>query len=486
MTRIIHNNSKWWLHKNCAGDAQAIIGGGFKHLRFASALLFSIDNADPAWLSVLESIAPPTPSEETRNNQSRAAVYGFTALGLRGCGLDKALIERFGIQFNQGMTEPNRIRQLGDVKDAKLDWSGSRDSDVTVHFLLLLYTKASDDLTVWSNEVLKRMRDLGVEEKKTIQLTPMPEDGPVREHFGFVDGISQPLPVDVAEDLGSHQAIDHKMDPTDLERTRDFHEVNSGDFLFGRLNSYKELAPSPFIAEKYAAGLKKGRAPNGFRDFGYNGTFLVVRQLEQDVQGFWQEYEKLASHVGLDAKQLAERVVGRTLDGELLTPTATTKSNNLGFSEHDNFGDGCPLGSHVRRANPRDGGAKSGKSRKQHLKASNNHRILRRGRNYGPQVQPGQEKDSAPCGLFFMCVNTDIRRQFEFIQETWLNSNRFARLNETDPLLGAPGTFTMQNPNLRKKITLNTYVTLKGGDYFFLPSLSAVRYLMHTLEKSKQ
>ena len=237
---------------------------------------------------------------------------------------------------------------------------------------------------------------------------------------------------------------------------------------------------------KYAAGLKKGRAPNGFRDFGYNGTFLVVRQLEQDVQGFWQEYEKLASHVGLDAKQLAERVVGRTLDGELLTPTATTKSNNLGFFEHDSFGDGCPLGSHVRRANPRDGGAKSSKSRKQHLKASNNHRILRRGRNYGPQAQTGQEKDSASCGLFFMCVNTDIRRQFEFIQETWLNSNRFAKLNETDPLLGAPGTFTMQNPNLRKKVTLNTYVTLKGGDYFFLPSLSAVRYLMHTLEKSKQ
>jgi len=178
--------------------------------------------------------------------------------------------------------------------------------------------------------------------------------------------------------------------------------------------------------------------------------------------------------------------VGRTIDGDLLTPNATTENNNLGFFDNDKRGDGCPLGSHVRRANPRDGRAAASKDRKQHLKASNNHRILRRGRNYGPQATPNEEADANSRGLLFMCVNTDIRRQFEFIQENWLNSKRFSNLDETDPLLGTQGMFTMQHPVLRKKVTLNTFVTLKGGEYFFLPSLCAMRFLMHTLDRSKK
>jgi len=483
MGRIVHNDNKWWVHEDCADDAQAIIGGGFKHLRFGTAMLFSLAHADRTWLSALESVAPPTPSKDTRDNQTRAAVYGFTAGGLGHCGLDKAQVDRFGIQFNQGMTDPNRVRQLGDVEDAKLDWSGSSGSTVTVHFLLLLYANCSDDLINWSSAVREKMNSLGVENNKTIPLTPMPESGPVREHFGFVDGVSQPFPVDVEEDLSSHAAIEHKMRPVDIKQTRSFHKVNSGDFIFGRLNSYKELAPSPFIPESQSNRLKRGRAPNGFRDFGYNGTFLVVRQLEQDVHGFWQEFENLGKSIGINATQLAERTVGRTKDGELITPNGKTNNNNQGFFEHDPLGDGCPLGSHVRRANPRDGGATSDKGREQHLKASNNHRVLRRGRNYGPQASSIEVADSISRGLLFMCVNTDIRRQFEFIQENWLNSKRFANLNETDPLLGTSGAFTMQNPVLRKKVTLNSYVTLKGGDYFFLPGLSAVRYLMDILGK---
>jgi len=483
VARIVHNDNKWWVHKECADDTQAIIGGGFKHLRFGSAMLFSLKQADRNWLSVLESVAPPTPSIDIRDNQSRAAVYGFTADGLRRCGLAKAEVDRFGIQFNQGMTDPNRVRQLGDVDGATLDWSGSTDSEVTVHFLLLLYANSSDDVTKWSDEVQDEMGKLGVENNKTIPLTPMPESGPVREHFGFADGVSQPFPVDVNEGPGSHAAIQHIMKPSDINQTRSFHRVNSGDFIFGRLNSYKELAPSPFIPENRSDQLKQGRAPNGFRDFGYNGTFLVVRQLEQDVHGFWQEFEALGKKIGIDATQLAERAVGRTKNGEMITPNRTTENNNLGFFEDDKFGDGCPLGSHVRRANPRDGRAASSKDCEQHLTASNSHRILRRGRNYGPQASSVEVEDAASRGLLFMCVNTDIRRQFEFIQENWLNSKRFANLNETDPLLGASGAFTMQDPILRKKVTLNTYVTLKGGEYFFIPGLSAVRYLKHILEK---
>ena len=90
----------------------------------------------------------------------------------------------------------------------------------------------------------------------------------------------------------------------------------------------------------------------------------------------------------------------------------------------------------------------------------------------------GLDDDGEARGLLFMCVNTDIRRQFEFIQETWLNSTRFANLNETDPLIGHPGSFTIQDPKLRRKAKISTYVTLKGGDYFFLPGIRAIKYLM--------
>lgn len=152
--------------------------------------------------------------------------------------------------------------------------------------------------------------------------------------------------------------------------------------------------------------------------------------------------------------------------------------NRYLFHEADPHGVGCPPGSHVRRAHPRDALAPTTKDRQTLLAAANNHRILRRGRKFGPKIAHERTDDGQPRGLLFMCLNTDIARQFEFVQQTWLLNRDFATLfEETDPLVGPRGRMTIREEPLRRTVQVETYVELAGGDYFFLPSLPAIRYL---------
>jgi deferrochelatase/peroxidase EfeB len=211
----------------------------------------------------------------------------------------------------------------------------------------------------------------------------------------------------------------------------------------------------------------------------------VARELRQDVSAFWRAMARGAAALGeaglpLSAEGLAERVVGRTRDGRLLCPAgvAVPDDNSFGFHAADPHGLGCPLGSHVRRGNPRDGLARRKGDRDTLRQAANRHRLLRRGRSFGPALAPGEPDDGAERGLLFLCLNTDIARQFEFVQQTWMLNPDFATLfDETDPLLGPPGAFTIPAEPLRHKVAVESFVTMAGGGYFFLPSLPALRYL---------
>ena len=103
---------------------------------------------------------------------------------------------------------------------------------------------------------------------------------------------------------------------------------------------------------------------------------------------------------------------------------------------------------------------------------------MRRGRKFGPDLADPTQDDGADRGLLFLCLNTDLGRQFEFVQQTWaLNANFAFLYDETDPLIGPPGGFTIPEKPLRRIIEVETFVKLVGGDYFFLPSLPALRYL---------
>ena len=205
---------------------------------------------------------------------------------------------------------------------------------------------------------------------------------------------------------------------------------------------------------------------DGLHDLGLNGSYLVVRELKQDVASFWtslgREAESLNTRAGpsqppVSADWLAERVVGRTgtaicsgrrrpwpaLAGDL-------PDNTPLYFKTDRRGFGCPMGSHVRRANPRDGLAGDPSACADLLDAANAHRILRRGRKFGPDATVVDGKvvpDAEDRGLLFMCLNTDIVRQFEFVQQNWLLNPNFATLlKEVDPLVGPAGKMTLPPP----------------------------------------
>ncbi|HTH20131.1 MAG TPA: hypothetical protein VL912_08615, partial [Candidatus Udaeobacter sp.] len=178
--------------------------------------------------------------------------------------------------------------------------------------------------------------------------------------------------------------------------------------------------------------------------------------------------------------------------------------------ESDPVGARCPFGAHVRRTNPRNSdfpGRRISALRKliimlgfgpkgfyEDITSSVRfHRILRRGREYGSELppedalQPGPSNE-APRGLHFICLNANISRQFEFLQNAWIANTKFSGITgESDPLLGnresmpgcpVTGNFTIPGDgSVRRRVSgLPQFVTLRGGAYFFLPSLRALRY----------
>ena len=217
-------------------------------------------------------------------------------------------------------------------------------------------------------------------------------------------------------------------------------------------------------------------------------------------------------------------MVGRTRQGDPLVPLSASPipgshhkpgdpANNFTF-DGDPHATGCPFGAHIRRSNPRnvDLPGKPGwllprlwhslglgiKSfRDDSIASTRFHRMLRRGREYGPKLEIEDAVRSAPDGdpkrgIHFVCLNANISRQFEFVQNAWLMSTKFDGLSEeSDPLLGnrAPvgacpytGNFGIQRDGApsRTLTGLPQFITVRGGAYFFLPSLRALRYFANT------
>jgi deferrochelatase/peroxidase EfeB len=139
----------------------------------------------------------------------------------------------------------------------------------------------------------------------------------------------------------------------------------------------------------------------------------------------------------------------------------------------------CPLGAHIRRANPRDSlDPQPGTSAS--LDVNGLHRLIRRGRGYGPGAGDGAGQAT---GIYFICLAASLSRQFEFVQHTWLNNPTFNGLyDDTDPLTGSRdgggGAFTAPARPVRRRYRgLPQFVRTRGGAYFFLPGISALRYL---------
>jgi deferrochelatase/peroxidase EfeB len=161
------------------------------------------------------------------------------------------------------------------------------------------------------------------------------------------------------------------------------------------------------------------------------------------------------------------------------TPGRTTveSDNAFLFGAEDPNGLRCPFGAHIRRANPRDSLDPGSQVQ---IGITNRHRILRVGRSYKRTQDP-----LAKPGLLFMCVNTDIEGQFEFLQQTWVLGRDFHGLrDESDPIVhqqqgSEPSAMSIPTPAGALRIArMENFVTVRGGGYFFMPGRSTVQRLI--------
>jgi len=314
-----------------------------------------------------------------------------------------------------------------------------------------------------------------------------------KEPFGFRDGISQPIIRFTKRDADFSSA------------DRELHVVEPGEFILGYENGHGRMPVSPSVPperdpqnrlrplETWPRFDRRLFRPD-LHDFGRNGTYVVLRQLEQDVDGFAAFLQAKAGHDPADQRHLAAKIVGRWPDGAPLTTTPEDRgdgkpANEFSYFGDDRFGHRCPLGAHIRRGNPRDSFF-SKEGRGAAVKRVNLHRLLRRGRIYGPPF-PAAGADPADryapsgdqanrCGIMFLVMNADIRRQFEFVQQTWINGDTFTGVShEVDPLVASRcRQFTIQQPEGNVRVEeLKQFVTVRGGGYFFMPGLAALRCL---------
>jgi Dyp-type peroxidase family len=376
----------------------------------------------------------------------------------------------FSLEFTEGMTTPNRSRFLGDEEESGPDgWAWGGPHGPAIDGLILLYASRADRLDERQAELSRQLARAGARAVATLDTLERLD----REPFGFRDGISQPL-------IQGLPKADGAQPP-----------VAAGEFVLGYPNGYGQLTDRPLLprAEDPGQLLPPDQAGSGAADLGRNGSYLVMRQLDQDVGGFWRYVTEATRRPdGSDdpaaRELLAAKLVGRWPSGAPLVKAPDRDNPGLGldndfrYHDADPVGLACPLGAHIRRANPRDsldpqpGTAAS-------LKINSLHRLLRRGRSYGPAAGP----EPGPTGLYFICLAASLARQFEFVQHSWLGDPNFNGLyDDTDPLTGyrhgRGATFTAPaHPVRRRYHGLPQFVRTRGGAYFFLPGLSALRYL---------
>ena len=479
-------------------DIQGFITSGHKHLPHSAYLFIHLAGRDPArrWLSTAVADVctagrwRPTPREPKARPESVLNI-AFTAEGFRALGLCDKCMDAFPAEFVEGPAFPDRARIMGDTGDSAPEkWQFGGPQVKVIHALVIASASTKAALT----ERVARIREQLAGAADSSAIIEEHGDRPAhgKEPFGFLDGIAQP------EIRGIKPS-----------------GVRAGEFIIGHENEYGFVTPGPVLR---APDDPHGLLPDcenpyrpGLRDFGQNGSFIVYRKLAQDVAAFWgfMEGESLRLHRKADAQfmvWLAAKMLGRWPSGAplVLAPhgdnPALANSDDFQYAAADPDGLACPLGSHIRRTNPRDHLLPAGPV--QSLNMTARHRILRRGKPFGPELFDlrildrvddvrglgaivGLRDDAQERGLQFLCVNASIKGQFEFIQQSWANSSRFNGLaGNCDPLIGTAGRTgepsCMHVPT--EGLALRTapmprLVKVRAAAYFFMPGIRALRYL---------
>jgi Dyp-type peroxidase family len=462
------------------GDVQALLRSGFGSLGAARFILLQFGDRE-AGASWLRGIGVASVDDAQARRLEEVVQVAFTARGLRALGWREHDLEAFAPEFLDGLAgSERRSHRLGDTgANAPEHWqwgSGSREPDVLI--MLLSHRAAVDERAAAIEE---GARASGLVVLESLASCPSREDGgPAVEPFGFADGLSQPE-IDWDGSVAVKGALNRQY------RNR----IAAGEFVLGHINEYDFVTDYP---EEPAIGR--------------NGSYLVYRQLEQDVVGFWRWAASQGGSVE-GGVALAERMVGRRRDGRALAGLAGHDEFDFLF-DADPAGVHCPIASHIRRSNPRSSDdpngrrgfvrdlisslGLNGRAEDDTVASSRFHRLLRRGRPYGALITPEQAIDRdvplEPTGLHFLCLNASLARQFEFVQAAWIASASFGgRAGEQDPLLGnrapladgsSPDRFRYIDERGEPRICsgLPRFVTVRGGAYFFLPGVRGLAAIL--------
>jgi Dyp-type peroxidase family len=434
---------------------QGFVLRGYR-LPFARYLFLRIDDdvRAAAWIAeITEDVLTAAPWSQKPDSGVNVA---FSYSGLRALGLPDASLASFPEEFRQGMAA--RAELLGDFGDSAPEhWEGGLGTPA-IHALVMISAMSDEALDAHDRRLrasVERSGGLAVLYDELGAALP----GGV-EHFGYADGFAQPsIEGSGVPALPGQGAV---------VSGGGWRPIRAGEFILGYPDEEGVLPAAPPPAE-----------------LSTNASFLVYRKLYQDAAAFRKQLADSAKLYPGGEELLAAKVVGRWRDGTPLDLSperpdpsiVADEQRNNAFNYHaDAAGLACPVGAHVRRANPRDSLPFEGK-------LVNRHRIVRRGIPYGEPLAPGTDDDGRDRGVIFMCLQASIARQFEFVQSQWLNSGNAFRLGQDqDVMLGPqhatpPAKMTVPGSPPFFLSPLSRVVHTKGGEYFFVPGVNGLQFL---------
>jgi deferrochelatase/peroxidase EfeB len=410
-------------------------------------LTFRHPAAGRAWLAGMIDKVGTGKSVGSASPDSRWVTVAFTWDGLRALGIDETALMTFPEEFRQGMAA--RAEILGSTgKNHPDHWLGEL-ANPALHAIVVLFARDIAERERCQQEHNRFLSELGgVDVLSTLDLEAIPPyDRGAHEHFGYRDRLSQP----VIEGTGE--------EPTPGSEP----PIKAGEFFLGYVDESgaQPALPQPEILSR-------------------NGSYLAYLRMEEHV-GAFRDFLRQHGKTREEQELIAAKLMGRWRSGAplVLSPQKDDpalggdlqRTNNFDYGTMDPHGYSCPVGSHIRRMNPRD--------------TSDNmqrHKMIRRGGTYGPPLPEDTPEDGVERGIAAFIGCASLIRQFEFAMNVWVNDPQFKQLgNERDPFVGTQnGTFDMTIPKrpIRKKIKgLPAFTTIRGGAYFFLPGIKALRFL---------
>lgn len=443
-------------------DIQGFVLRGY-NLPVARYLFLHLSNAESGRQLIGRLLGRITTGQRWDKGKPQSTLnIAFTHKGLASLELPLATLLSFPVEFQQGMKARGGI--LGDTGINSFEHWDDVWRDGRIHVWLGIHAQSLPAMEGCFADVLQQIQETQGAEvvgHQDASLIAIGGQVTAKEHFGFTDGFGNP----------DYLGVERKSQPGQGKLMPDgkWAPLATGELLLGYADEAGELpvAPVPHI-------------------FAANGTFMVYRKLHQNLATFRQRLEEWGAAYPNGKEKLAAKMVGRWRDGTPIELSPETPDPSLVQDPERNtkftYGDDasgtrCPIGAHVRRAHPRDAFGFNGR-------LINRRRITRRGMPYGTYVPAGEPVlDQEDRGVVFMALNASISRQFEFVQQQWIEyGNDQALGNDKDVLMGnhgGRGRFVVQGdtdpanpPFICSK--LPNFVELRGGEYFFLPSITAL------------